>query len=411
MSGRRRFVLAAGYTALLEAFSKPLIGRSAVPSLALLIAVTMTGTVAMHVFVPAMPEAARDLGVSPALIQSTITLYIGGLAIGQLFYGPLSDRFGRRPALLVSLVLYLVGLVAAIPASTITALVMARVLQSLGACGALVIGRAMVRDSSRGDDIVRRLAALTIAMTVTPALAPALGGVISSRFGWNGIFVILAAVVAVLLALVVTSLPETGGAAAPQSGMRAMFTNFGRLLLQPSFRNYLIAGTLCTTSIYAFLSASPFLFVDLLHRTASEAGIYCMVVLAGMIVGATIARRTAGRIPIRSGALWGSRCCLFGAALLLAIDLAHLLSVPAIIAPMIVYSVGVGLMSPNAVSGLMNAAPGAVGTASSLYGFCQMSFGALVTFVVAVWQDGTALPVAAILVIAATTAQLALHRL
>ena len=396
---------------MLQALSQPLIRRATAPSLALLIAVTMTGTIAMHIFVPAMPAAARDLAVSPSLIQSTITLYIAGLAVGQLFYGPLSDRFGRRPALLISLVLYLLGLLAAIPVATIGGLVAARVLQSLGACGALVIGRAMVRDSSRGDDIVRRLAVLTIAMTVTPALAPAIGGYLSGWLGWRAIFAVLAAIVASLLALVALALPETSRSKLAMPGFASLLTNFGRLVGNKSFRNYLIAGTLCTTSIYAFLAASPFLFIDLLHRTPSDAGLYCMIVIAGMIFGATLSRRMAGRIPVRTGALWGSGCCLAGAALLLLADLSGVLSVWTIVLPMVLYSAGVGLMSPNAVTGLMNAAPGAVGTASSLYGFCQMSFGALVTFLVALGPHASALPVALILLGAGTVAQLALHRL
>src|SRR3984893_1699408 len=148
----------------------------------------MTGTMAMHIFVPAMPAAAGGPGASPSLIQSTITLYIIGLAAGQLIYGPLSDRFGRRPVLLVSLALYVLGLVLAIPVASVGALIGARVLQSLGACGALVLGRAMVRDSSTGEDAVRRLAAVMIAMIMTPAIAPAIGGAISGWLGWRAVF-------------------------------------------------------------------------------------------------------------------------------------------------------------------------------------------------------------------------------
>jgi MFS family permease len=123
---------------MIEVLARPLLRNRTLPSLALLIAVTMTGTMAMHIFVPAMPAAAADLGASPSLIQSTITLYIIGLAAGQLIYGPLSDRFGRRPVLLFSLAVYVLGLVLAIPVASVGALIGARVLQSLGACGALV---------------------------------------------------------------------------------------------------------------------------------------------------------------------------------------------------------------------------------------------------------------------------------
>jgi MFS transporter, DHA1 family, multidrug resistance protein len=395
---------------MIEILARPLLRGRAAPSLGLLIAVTMTGTMAMHIFVPAMPAAAADLGASPSLIQSTITLYIVGLAVGQLIYGPLSDRFGRRPILLFSLALYVLGLVLAIPVASVGALIGARVLQSLGACGALVLGRAMVRDSSTGNDAVRRLAALMIAMTMTPAIAPAIGGLISGWFGWRAIFAALAIIVASLLLLIAFTLPETARTRLALLGLRSIIINYGRLLAVPSFRYYLLAGTFCTTSIYAFLTAAPFIFVDVLHRSIGEVGLYCMVVIGGITVGAALARMLAGRMSLRNAAMTGSLCCLLGASALLVFELMHRLNVPTVVAPMVLYSVGMGLMSPNAVTGLMNAAPRAIGSASSLYGFAQMSFGACVTLIVAVWHDGSALPVAVILVTAAAAGQLALQR-
>src|ERR1700680_1602236 len=212
---------------MIDILARPLLRGRAAPSLGLLIAVTMTGTMAMHIFVPAMPAAAVDLGASPSLIQSTITLYIVGWAVGQLIYGPLSDRFGRRPILLFSLALYVLGLVLAIPVASVGALIGARVLQSLGACGALVLGRAMVRDSSTGNDAVRRLAALMIAMTMTPAIAPAIGGLISGWFGWRAIFAALAIIVASLLLLIAFTLPETARTRLALSGLRLLIIHLG----------------------------------------------------------------------------------------------------------------------------------------------------------------------------------------
>jgi DHA1 family bicyclomycin/chloramphenicol resistance-like MFS transporter len=397
-------------TALIDILARPVLRHRTVPNLGLLIAVTMTGTIAMHIFVPAMPAAAADLGVSPSLIQSTVTLYILGLAAGQLIYGPLSDRFGRRPVLLLSLAVYVLGLVLAIPVASVGALIGARILQSVGACGALVLGRAMVRDGSTADEAVRRLAALMIAMTMTPAIAPAVGGLISGWLGWRAIFALLAMLVAVLLAAVAVTLPETARTRLALPGLRSMIVNYGRLIAIPSFRYYLLAGTFCTTSIYAFLSASPFIFVDVLHRSIGEVGLYCMVVIGGITVGAALARVLAGRMSLKQAAITGSRCCLLGASALLVFELMHLLTVFTLLAPMVLYAIGMGLMSPNAVTGLMNAAPQAIGSASSLYGFAQMSFGALVTLIVAVWHDGSALPVAIILTTSAAAGQLALHK-
>jgi DHA1 family bicyclomycin/chloramphenicol resistance-like MFS transporter len=384
--------------------------RSRDKAAALMIDILARPVLRNRAVVPAMPAAAADLGASPSLIQSTITLYIVGLAAGQLIYGPLSDRFGRRPVLLFSLALYVLGLVLALPVASVGALIGARMLQSLGACGALVLGRAMVRDSSTGDDAVRHLSAMMIAMTMTPAIAPAIGGVISRSFGWRAIFAVLAIIVAKLLTLIAFTLPETARTRLALPGLRSIIINYARLLAVPSFRYYLLAGTFCTTSIYAFLTAAPFIFVDLLHRSIGEVGLYCMVVIGGITVGAALARMLAGRMSLRNAAMTGSLCCLLSASVLLVFELLHLLTVLTILTPMVLYSVGMGLMSPNAVTGLMNAAPQAIGSASSLYGFAQMSFGALVTLIVAIWHDGSALPVAIVLVTAAAAGQLALHR-
>jgi DHA1 family bicyclomycin/chloramphenicol resistance-like MFS transporter len=320
---------------MIDILARPLLRSRAAPSLGLLIAVTMTGTMAMHIFVPAMPAAAVDLGTSPSLIQSTITLYIVGLAVGQLVYGPLSDRYGRRPVLLFSLALYVLGLVLAIPVTSVGALIGARVLQSLGACGALVLGRAMVRDSSTGNDAVRRLAALMIAMTMTPAIAPGIGGLISGWFGWRAIFAVLAIIVASLLALIAFTLPETARTRLALPGLRSIIINYGRLLAVPSFRYYLLAGTFCTTSIYAFLTAAPFIFVDVLHRSIGEVGLYCMVVIGGITVGAALARMLAGRMSLRNAAMTGSLSCLLGASALLVFELMHRLNVPMVVTPMV----------------------------------------------------------------------------
>ena len=377
--------------------------------LALLIAVTMTGTVALHVFVPALSTAAADLRTTPAAMQLTITLYIAGLALGQLVYGPLSDRYGRRPVLVASLGLYLAGLLLAIPAPGVGTLIVARALQSLGACGPLVLGRAMLRDVSAADDAARRLAILTMAMTLTPALAPALGGFINEFYGWRAIFAALGAIVAVLLAVVVTTLPETNRAPVARLSVGAIARGYAGLLRRPAFRAYLVAGACGGTSLYAFLAVAPFLLVDRLGRSSSEVGIDCLLVVLGMVAGAVVASRLAGRVAVRHAARAGNGLCIAAALALLAVDQGGLLGVRTLLGPLVLYAVGVGLLGPNAMAGLMNVDPRAAGSASSLYGFTQMSFGVGFSLVVSVWHDGTATPVAAVLLAAGLIAALSLR--
>lgn len=379
-------------------------------SLALLVAVTMTGTVALHIFVPALAAAASDLHTDAAGIQSTITVYLIGLAGGQLLYGPLSDRYGRRPVLIGGLALYLAGLLLAIPAPNLGVLLVARMLQSLGACSCLVIGRAMVRDVSTREDAARKLAILVTAMTLTPALAPAIGGVVSDAFGWRAVFMLLAGLVAFLGTMVVLTLPETNRQKVALPGFAAVLAAYLRLVRIPVARAYLVAGGCAGTSLYAFLAVAPFLLVNRLGRSPQEVGFDCLLVVFGMVAGAVIASRIARRVSILRGARSGNLICIVSALALLAVDRSGILTIETLIVPLFAYAVGVGLLSPNAVAGLMNVDPHAAGSASSLYGFTQMTFGALFTAAATAWPATSAAPVALTLLAAGLIAGLSLRR-
>ena len=166
----------------------------------LIVAVTACGTLGMHLIIPALPATAKALDVSAGTVQLTITLYLIGLAIGQLLYGPISDRFGRRPVLLVGLSLFTLAGTASAAAANAWMLVIARILQSIGACSGLVLGRAIVRDSAAPDRAAAQLALLTMVMSAAPAIAPVLGGYATAWLGWRAAFALLAIVGAATLA-------------------------------------------------------------------------------------------------------------------------------------------------------------------------------------------------------------------
>lgn len=378
------------------------------PRTGLLVAVTVIGTLSLHVFVPALPAAATELAVTPAVIQLTITLYLVGLGVGQLFYGPLSDRFGRRPMLLAALALFVTGAACAALAARADALIAARVLQALGACGGLVIGRAMVRDRSDGANATQSLARLTLAMSLAPALAPAVGAAISVWLGWRAIFLLTAAAGAVLLVVVVAVLPETNLARGAGQGFRSMLAGYGRLLRLRSFIGYAVGGASCTVSSYAFFTASPFLIVDVLHRPPAEIGFYYLLVALGFSCGSILAHRVAQRMDTRAAALVGCGVSLAASLALLLVDVTGNLNPASLVAPMVVFAIGGGLAAPNAVLGVMSADTRAIGSASSLYGCLQMSFGALCTLVVGLWHTDTALPTAVVLCVSTAFGLLAL---
>src|SRR5471032_975798 len=151
----------------------------------LLTLITFSGTLAMHIFVPALPEAAQELGATVGEMQLTMSVYIAGLAVGQLAYGPLSDRFGRRPMLIVGLVVYAVTGIAASFAPDVHALIAARLFQALGGCAGLVIGRAIVRDTGTAIEAGRRLALINLMVAIGPGTAPLVGGLLTTFFGWR----------------------------------------------------------------------------------------------------------------------------------------------------------------------------------------------------------------------------------
>ncbi len=372
----------------------------------LIVAITACGTLGMHLIIPALPDTARALGVSAGAIQLTITLYLIGLAIGQLLYGPVSDRFGRRPVLLAGLALFTVAGLTAAAAPNAWTLVIARTVQSIGACAGLVLGRAIVRDSAAPDRAAARLALLTLVMSAAPAIAPVLGGYATAWFGWRAAFALLALIGAVTLALAVLLLPETG--ALQSSAGVSLLLGPLRLFRSRAFCGYVLGGACTTTSFYAFMAASPFILVDLLHEPTERVGIYYLLLMAGVAAGSLTANRLAGRVRVRLALRIANGFAIAGAACFMLAALTGWLSVATVIAPVVVFMIGAGMASPFALSGAVSVNPLAIGAASGLYGFTQMAYGALCTIIIEVWHPGSVFAVAAVLLISALVGQAAL---
>lgn len=378
---------------------------SASAPLWLLTLITFSGTFAMHSFVPALPEAAHSLGASLGEMQATMSLYIFGLAVGQLAYGPLSDRFGRRPVLMAGLVLYAGAGLAAAFVSDAHGLIVARLLQALGGSAGLVIGRAIVRDSALPHEAGRRLAVMNLMIVLGPGLAPLVGGVLAASLGWRSIFFALALLGIVNLLFSWWLLPETRSAdTMPRMG--ALARNYGRLLMTPAFVGFAIGGGCATTSMYAFLGASPFIFIQQLHRPDYEVGLYPAVVMVGVWLGTVAATRLIRRLPIDRLAVSANLLSVLASFVFLGAVLSNQLTVLLAIAPMFVFGIGVGIASPAALTQALGVNPTVIGSASGLYGFSQMGVGAICTALVGVGTN-PALTTAVILVGAGVIGQTA----
>ena len=377
----------------------------------LLSLITFSGTLAMHIFVPALPEAARDLGASVGAMQLTMSVYILGLALGQLAYGLLSDRFGRRPVLMAGLVLYaLAGLAAAI-VPDVHSLIVARLLQALGGCAGLVIGRAILRDTALPQEAARRLALMNLMVVVGPGAAPLIGGALAASLGWRSIFLALALLGIANLLCSWRLLPETKAPSAP-SAASGLARNYRRLLLSPAFLGYALGGGCATTSMYAFIGASPFIFAQQLHRPAVEVGLYPALTMVGVSIGSVAATRLIPRLPIDRLAVWANLLSVLASVVFLAVVLSGHLSVPLVIGPMMLFGVGAGIASPAALAQAVSVNPTVIGSASGLYGFSQMGVGAICTALVGMGSN-PALTAAVILVGAGVIGQsafwIALH--
>ena len=366
-------------------FSKP-------PSLAILIAVTAVGPLALNIFIPSMPGMQAVFGVDYGTIQLTLTLYLVGTAVAQLFLGSLSDRFGRRPVLLAGLVLFLVGSATAASAVSIEMLIASRIVQALGGCAGLVLGRAIVRDLYDREMAASKIAYVTMAMVVAPMIAPTLGGYLDVWFGWRAGFIAVAVAGALVLGASLLLLHETLREPQPMPGLFGMLDGFATLLRSSTFCGYAFNMAFGSASFFSFLAGAPYIMVELLGRTPSEYGLYFILLSLGYMLGNFLAGRLSRRVGGDRMILIGNLLAFLGVFALLGLAAAGVFTPIAIFGPMIVVTVSNGISLPNATAGAISVDPKSVGAASGLAGFLQIAIGALTTFVVGVLQDDTQFP-------------------
>lgn len=374
--------------------------------LLLLALITFSGTVGMYLFVPALPGAALDLGATTGAMQLTVSLYVAGLALGQPVYGPLSDRFGRRPVLVGGLILYtLAGLLAAL-APSVEVLIVARLLQALGGCAGLVLGRAIVRDTSEAKQAAQRLALLNLMVTIGPGIAPLLGSAVVATAGWRLALLLLCLLGLANLVFTWRLLPETG-LQGPPPDASTLLRDYLRLMGSPVFLGYAVCGGCMTTASYAFFGSAPFIFREM-GRPEHEAGIALAALIIGISIGNWMASRLIARASIDRVLLVAGAVSVAATLALLAVVLAGWLNVAWAMGCMFVFTLCVGIGGPSALAQALSLNPRLAGSASGLYGFTQMAVGAVCSGLAGLGRD-PALSAALVLVGAAVVGQVALR--
>jgi DHA1 family bicyclomycin/chloramphenicol resistance-like MFS transporter len=360
---------------------------------ALLAALTAVGPLSTDMYLPSLPDIARALGASTPQVQLTISAYLIGFACGQILYGPISDRHGRKPVLLAAVALFCAATVVCMLATSIEMLIVARIAQALGGSGAVVLTRAIVRDLYSGARAGRELSLIGSVMALAPVLAPIGGGALQTAFGWQSIFVVLAAAGVAGLGVVWTLLPETLQKRDAQSASASsMLQSYRLVLTNRVFLAYLGLGSFSYAGLFAWISGSSFVLQNLYGLTPFVFGCIFAVASLGYLTGSGIAARLVTRLGLDGMAGCGSAALALGGVLACASVALGLTSSLSLVIPVAVFLAGLGMVLPQSIAGAITPFPERAGTASSLFGFIQQTGAAVCGALVAALLGKTAWP-------------------
>lgn len=362
---------------------------------ALLALLTALGPVAVDMYLPSFPDIARLLAASPATVQLTLSLYMVSYAVGQIVYGPLSDRYGRIPVLRAALIVYCIASAACALAPSIETLIAARALQALGSSGAIVLARAIVRDLYSGARAGRELSLMGAIMALAPVGAPMLGGALQSAFGWRSHFVVQIAFGLIAAFFVWRKLPETLKARTPGPfSVAAIWAGYREIMRNRAVLAYVGMLSISFAGVFAWISGSSFVLQEIYHLSALSFGLAFAAASAGYLAGTALAARFVTRVGLdRTIGIGALALAAGGVAGIAAIPLGGASATP-LVAAMALYAVGMGLVQPQTIAGAMMPFPQRAGTASSLVGVSQMVCAAITGVIVGHLLGTSAWPVA-----------------
>src|SRR5262245_37748278 len=371
---------------------------------------TAFGPLSTDMYLPALPALTTSFGTSPGRVQLTLSAFFIGFGAGQLVYGPLADRWGRKPPMLAGVSLYAVASMLCALSAGVGALIALRLLQGFGACAGPLIARAVVRDVYERDRAARMLSLLMLVMGAAPLLAPLLGGYLLVHVGWRAIFWVLTAFGVLCFATAWLGLPETLEASRRSHGsLVQVVARYAELASHRLYLGYVLSSAAAFAGMFAYFAGSPFVFIQLYGLPAERYGLLFGLNVLGLMSGAAI----YSRIVVQLGAdrllrLGVTVAALAGAALALMATTGYG-GLPGLVLPLLVFMTSLSFIGGNALAGALSAFPHMAGTASALAGTIQFAFGALSGAVVGALHDGTAMPMGVVIALAGLASFLA-HR-
>ncbi len=350
------------------------------------------GPISTDLYLPSLPRIGRDLGASEPSVQLTLSVFLVVFAAAQLIYGPLSDRFGRKPVLIGGLCIYLVATAACAFAPTIDWLIAGRAVQAFGACVGPVIGRAVVRDVYGRERAARVLAYMGAAMAVAPAVGPVIGGIVTAAVGWQANFGLLAVFGIMALVGIRLILTETNfylNAEATRIG--PLLRNYRTIARNREFAGHALTMTFAFSGLFTFISGSSFVFIEYFELSEMAYGFCFASAVAGYVTGSLITGRITMRVGVdRLVAVGVTFTTVFGVTMAV-IGLTGIFTIATILVPMFGYMIGMGLLLPNAMSRAIGPFPQMAGAASALMGFTSFGVASVWGAVCANLSTGTPL--------------------
>ena len=363
------------------------------PTLAVLIAVTMISQLAMNILLPSQTGIAGEFEVDFKYVQLNISLYLIGTALAQLFYGPLSDRYGRRLMILIGLSVFLVGSVMCVFAPNVDVFIVGRVIQAVGSCAGFVMGRAMVRDMYSMDQAAAKIADLTSVVVIVPGLAPLIGGYFDAWYGWRAsmVFVLVVGVLVFIYAL--RRAHETLPAEKRHEvSFASMFRSYPVLFRNRVFTSYAVQASCHTGAYFIFLSGSSYVFISLMGGTVEELGLWFLAVTVFYIIGNKGVSGFVHKFGIARVNILGALITVAATISLLSVHFIVGLTTLSFFGIICFLALGNGLNISTGIAAALSADPERVGAAAGLSGSMQLGFSGLASWVVSIYLTDTASP-------------------
>ncbi|NRA88052.1 MAG: multidrug effflux MFS transporter [Rhizobiales bacterium] len=365
------------------------------PHIALLIMLSALSPVALNIFIPSMPSLTASLNTNYTTSQLTLTLYLVALAFAQLILGPLSDKYGRRPVLLIGVAVYAVSSLACAFAFNIEQLITGRIFQAAGGCVGVVITRAIVRDLYDKNKAASIIGYMTMIMVLAPMSAPIIGGYIDQYADWRGSFYFVSLIGLIIFGYSFIKLHETNKNPIRDIDFVAMFKKYGILIRQKQYMGYIASLSFSSAVFFAFIADASRIATEQLGLLPSEYGYYFILVSLGYMLGNFLSGKFAQRLGNVKMIMYGNIVLSVGIIVLLYVNHIEFTHPFYLFIPMTFVACSNGIIIPSSMAEALSVRPDIAGSASGLAGFTQVASGAIATLIVGYFYDGSTTPMVA----------------